>query len=1081
MTRRSRLPLLLTTGVLAAWLSAMGPAFAAEDAATPLTTIADVQALNNSGVRVSRPVEIRCVVTCYERKWDSLFVQDSTAGTYVFPSDKPRPAMRAGQLILIRGHTYLAENQGGYSIREDEITFLGEAPLPNPIRLPFNDLAAGRADAQWIEVEGIIRVVWAERERFEFDLAVDGGRLRINMPRPPGAELPAQLLHARVRARGACGLDHGERGAILGVRLFAQDLSFITILEEAQPESELRLSPLPELSITRPEFVSPRRIAVIGTTTGVVPGGPVFIQDATSGLELVLAESRILIDTSGATLPEPRHPPLKVGDRIRAVGYPARRATRTILDEVEFRIIDSAPVPAPMKPDPVDWAGLEPNARLVEVQGRILHSLPTRGRAQPLARFVIQSGDTTMEAWSLTTNLPPLEPETRIRLTGIAAADITELGQVGGWRLWVRDASDVQLLARPWLEFGPSTRRILVPAAGILVALAGWALFLWRQLGRKRLQNEELEALVTARTAELRKSNASLRREVAERTRAETLQLAIFRISEATHSVNALPELYRQLHEIIATLMPARNFYIALDDRATETLSFPYYNDEKSGPPAPRPWSNGLSEFVIRTREPLLADEAELARLAAQGALTQIGPTTRVWLGVPLLVNGRATGVMAVQDYQDPKALTTEHQQILTYVAGQTAIAIERKRADAALRASQEAFRASEQRFRSAFASNPAIMTLARLRDGALFEVNDAFLTVTGFTREEVLGRSTLDLEIWVNASDRDAVFRDVRERGSIRGREVNVRLKDGRVRTILLAAELVEIDGEPSILCASLDLTERKQIEQQLRRALARERELGELKSNFVSLVSHEFRTPLEVILSSAEIIDRYHDRLGPEQRARQVAGIQKSVRRMAEMMNEVLLLGRFEAGRVEFQPTTLDIPAFQRRMREEILAVGVGEVQLEVTAEGDLTGAQGDEALMGHIFTNLLSNAVKYSPANSTVRFSVRRDGMSAVFTVADQGCGIPEADQRRLFQSFHRGSNVGHRSGTGLGLVIVKRCVDRHGGTLSFVSSEAEGSTFTVRLPLFQHVSPGTHPTAAAMESGEQLSSPFATRNP
>lgn len=592
----------------------------------------------------------------------------------------------------------------------------------------------------------------------------------------------------------------------------------------------------------------------------------------------------------------------------------------------------------------------------------------------------------------------------------------------------------------------------LLGLAGLALVASVGVVVLALRLAQHRRQLRRLEAGIAARTSELERANAHLRAEMADRERKGALQTAIYRITEATHTMGDLPDLYRRLHEVIATLMPAKNFFIALHDPVENTLSFPYYADEKSGPPATRPWSLGLSEYVIRTRQPFLGDEARVAALVAQGEVCQIGPVAALWLGVPLIVHGRAMGVIALQEYDRPISLNQEHQQILTYVAGQMATAIERKRAEAELRRSREELSASQQRFRGAFAGSPAIMTLARLHDGTIFEVNDAFLSTTGYRRDEVLGRSTIELGIWVHAEDRDALIQAVRQGGSVRDREVSVRMKDGRLRTVLLAAELVEIDGEPSILTASLDVSERKEIEEQLRLALAREKELGELKSNFVSLVSHEFRTPLEVILSSAEILERYHDRLAPEQRGRQLRAIQRSVRRMAEMMNEVLLLGRFEAGRVEFRPVPIDLPAFQRRLRDEIVAASGTDARIETSHEGPLAGARGDESLLGHVFSNLLSNAVKYSPAGVPVAFTVRREGEAAVFEVRDRGCGIPEGDRQRLFQSFHRGSNVGQRSGTGLGLVIVKRCVERHGGTVSFASREGEGSTFTVRLPLF-----------------------------
>lgn len=588
----------------------------------------------------------------------------------------------------------------------------------------------------------------------------------------------------------------------------------------------------------------------------------------------------------------------------------------------------------------------------------------------------------------------------------------------------------------------------------LLLALVSgvFALRMRSRWTQARQRTRQLEDEIAVRTQELERANAHWRAEMADRERNNALQTAMYRISEATHTMGDLPDLYRRLHEIIATLMPARNFFIALHDPVEHVLSFPYYADEKTGPPASRPWSRGLSEYVMRTQQPFFGDRQRVTELVAAGEVEQIGPTAGVWLGVPLVVDGRSIGVMAVQEYEEPLTLHLEHQQILTYVAGQMATAIERKRAEAELHLSREELTASQRRFRGAFAGSPAIMTLARLRDGTLYEVNDAFLSTTGYRREEVIGRSTIELGIWVHADDRDALIRDVRDAGSVRDRQLEVRMKDGRIRTVLIAAELVEIDGEPSILTASLDVSERKEIEEQLRRSLAREKELGELKSNFVSLVSHEFRTPLEVILSSAEILERYHERLAPEQRGRQLRAIQRSVRRMAEMMNEVLLLGRFEAGRVEFRPAPVELPQFLRRLRDEIVAAAGSGACVEIAHGEDLEGATADESLLGHIFSNLFSNAVKYSPAGASVACDVRRVGQDAVFTVRDRGCGIPEADQAHLFQSFHRGSNVGQRSGTGLGLVIVKRCVERHGGSLSFSSREGEGTEFTVRLPLF-----------------------------
>src|SRR5262249_46292814 len=160
------------------------------------------------------------------------------------------------------------------------------------------------------------------------------------------------------------------------------------------------------------------------------------------------------------------------------------------------------------------------------------------------------------------------------------------------------------------------------------------------------------------------------------------------------------------------------------------------------------------------------------------------------------------------------------------------------------------------------------------------------------------------------------------------------------------------------------IDLTERKRAEAELQNALTKERELNQLKSDFVALVSHEFRTPLEIIISSADNLDRYHDRLTPEKRRQLLQTIHKSVRRMSGMMEEALVLGQVESGKTEFKPMQFDLHAFCIRLGEEI-QTATGRrcpVQVQINTETQL--AFGDENLLRHVFTNLLSNAVKYSP---------------------------------------------------------------------------------------------------------------------
>jgi len=239
--------------------------------------------------------------------------------------------------------------------------------------------------------------------------------------------------------------------------------------------------------------------------------------------------------------------------------------------------------------------------------------------------------------------------------------------------------------------------------------------------------------------------------------------------------------------------------------------------------------------------------------------------------------------------------------------------------------------------------------------------------------------------------------------------------------------------------------------------RALEAERELNELKSRFVSIVSHEFRTPLGIIMSAVELLRNYQERLPTTKRDELHADIYGSTRQMAALMEQVLVLGRVEGGKLAFTPKPVDLAVFCGKLADESISATGRRCAIAVRVEDSLDQARGDEALMRHIFSNLLSNVVKYSPAGGNVEFAARRDGENAVFTVRDHGIGVPEADLPHLFEPFRRASNVGDTPGTGLGMLIVKRCVELQNGRLAIQSKVSDGTTVTVTLPLFSESCP------------------------
>lgn len=253
-------------------------------------------------------------------------------------------------------------------------------------------------------------------------------------------------------------------------------------------------------------------------------------------------------------------------------------------------------------------------------------------------------------------------------------------------------------------------------------------------------------------------------------------------------------------------------------------------------------------------------------------------------------------------------------------------------------------------------------------------------------------------------------------------------------------------------------DITERKRAERELlktqaelQQALAKEKELNELKSRFVTMTSHEFRTPLSTILSSAELLEYYRHQWPLEKQNKHLKRIQSSVKHMTQLLNDVLIIGRAEADQLEFYPTSMDIIQFCQEFLEEIQLSNRSEQSIIFNSECTISIVELDEKLLRQILTNLLSNAIKYSPDDGVIHFNLICHPEEVKFSVQDQGIGIPESDKIHLFDSFHRGTNVSNIPGTGLGLAIVKKCVDVYGGTISVETEVGFGTTFFVTLPL------------------------------
>ncbi len=246
-------------------------------------------------------------------------------------------------------------------------------------------------------------------------------------------------------------------------------------------------------------------------------------------------------------------------------------------------------------------------------------------------------------------------------------------------------------------------------------------------------------------------------------------------------------------------------------------------------------------------------------------------------------------------------------------------------------------------------------------------------------------------------------------------------------------------------------DITEAKRVEEEINKTLQREKELNELKSNFISMTSHEFRTPLSTVLLSTEMLEHYADKLSPDKKQKLYQQIGTGIGRMVQLLDDVLSINKADAGKVVFNPVSLNLEDFCQELLAEMQLTAGNKHTIVFAMSGDCSKAMMDESLLRHILSNLFSNAIKYSPQGGQINFQLSCHNFEATFIIQDSGIGIPVEDQKRLFESFHRAKNVGNIQGTGLGLSIVKRMVDLHQGTITVESEEGVGTKFIVTVPL------------------------------
>ncbi|MGD0794229.1 MAG: PAS domain S-box protein [Dehalococcoidales bacterium] len=361
-----------------------------------------------------------------------------------------------------------------------------------------------------------------------------------------------------------------------------------------------------------------------------------------------------------------------------------------------------------------------------------------------------------------------------------------------------------------------------------------------------------------------------------------------------------------------------------------------------------------------------------------------------------------------------------------------------------------QAVRESEEKFSKAFQVSPNACSITSLEDGKYIEINDSFTQITGYNRREVIGSTARKLNLWADEREGEKIRPILRKRGRVTGEEITFRTKTGEIRRGIYSAEIVKLSGDDCVLVTINDITDRKRMEDELRKAIIKADAANQAKSDFLARMSHEIRTPIHGVMGTLELLR--DTELGQEQR-QYVNMARTSADTLLNVINDILDFSKIEAGKIKLESTNFKV----RKVAEEalstvaVLAQKKGlEVLLQVSHDVPAT-VTGDAVRLQQVLVNLLGNAIKFTEKGEIVlragTENVSDKEAELHFSIRDTGIGIPEEKQEVLFHPFEQvdGSNSRKYGGSGLGLSICKQLVSMMNGRIWFTSRPGEGSIF------------------------------------
>ncbi len=358
----------------------------------------------------------------------------------------------------------------------------------------------------------------------------------------------------------------------------------------------------------------------------------------------------------------------------------------------------------------------------------------------------------------------------------------------------------------------------------------------------------------------------------------------------------------------------------------------------------------------------------------------------------------------------------------------------------------------SEAKFKSIFNSNPSGISISTVKDGKYYDVNGSFSSITGYSKEEVIGKSFNDISIFVSVEEKNKFLQNVSSEGWIDNEEFRFRIKDNSIITALVSAIVVEINREDMLLVSITDITDRKQIEKELVEAKLKAEENDKLKSAFLANMSHEIRTPMNAIIGFSDLLK--DDNLSHEEQVSYIDIIQSKSEDLMLLINDIIDISKIESGSLEVECIDINVFDFLNSLKNEFTALVANKshrkVKFIVNNTTDYLQVRGDPHRLNQVFYNLISNSIKFTQEGE-ISISVEEADESVKFYVSDTGIGIPNSKFDVIFDRFSQVNYIEDAliGGTGLGLSITRSLVNMMKGSISVESEIGKGSTFIVTM--------------------------------